>query len=153
MLTTKPRMVNTCWTQSPISLKQMSIWCPILDPHLPTHHSNIVVQINSYKNHHEKPLTLTTWSSKSWNDEVCINEFLGLFITQIAIHFCGEWIYNYTIHLSWRMLSMKSSQFWKHNALFWMPLFSSSIQYYGCIATSLLSRSHGALPMKKNKNK
>ena len=35
------RMVNTLWARSPISFKHsMPSWCPLLDLHLTTHHSN-----------------------------------------------------------------------------------------------------------------
>ena len=46
MLTMEPRMVNTFEACRPISLKHMMpFWCPFLDPHLTTYHSNIGFQV------------------------------------------------------------------------------------------------------------
>ena len=41
MLIMEPRMANKFWARSPISFKHiMPFWCPFLDPHITTHHSN-----------------------------------------------------------------------------------------------------------------
>ena len=45
MLTTEHRKINIFWARTSISFKHISFWCLFLDPHLPSYHSNIGVQI------------------------------------------------------------------------------------------------------------
>lgn len=45
MLTPEPRKINRFWACSLIFFKHISFWCLFLNPHLPSYHSNIGVQI------------------------------------------------------------------------------------------------------------
>ena len=43
MTTIEPRMIIVFLAHSPTSFKHMSVWCPSLEPHQTTHHSNVSV--------------------------------------------------------------------------------------------------------------
>jgi hypothetical protein len=40
MLTVEPKSVSSFWTHGSISFKHIYFWCPFLNPHLTTYHSN-----------------------------------------------------------------------------------------------------------------